>query len=72
MKKYNQTEVIKMLERHIFDAHSNRQKKYAESMKVSDAYVSAVMTGAREPSKKMLSHIGMVKVKPDPFWIKES
>ena len=56
-------DVIKKLRVHIAESFNGKQALYAESMGVSNAHVSSVMTGKKLPTAAMLEHIGVVKVK---------
>jgi len=56
-------DVIKKLRVHIAESFNGKQALYAKSMDVSNAHVSAVMTGKKLPTEEMLGHVGVIKVK---------
>ena len=63
MKKYTQDDIIKKLNKLVFNNHRNKQANFADYLGVSNSYVSSVLTGKKEPSEEMLSLIGFKKEK---------
>lgn len=55
------SEVITELRIYIARNFNGLQKEYADSLGVSSAFVSAVMTGKKMPSNEMLKQIGFSK-----------
>ncbi len=58
-----QTEVITKIRVHIAKSYNGKQSDYAESLKVTSSMISAVLTGKKEPTKRMLNDIGVFRVK---------
>lgn len=60
-KSLSELEVIRRLKRHIQNVHGS-QRGFAKSVQVSDAYVSAVLTGKTRLPAEWLSLIGVSRM----------
>lgn len=60
METFNKTDVLTMLRSHI--SYEESQKDLAREMGVSEAYVSLVLAGKREPGPKVLKFLGLRQI----------
>lgn len=62
-------QVLKKLKGYIYSEFGTASE-YADSKGVSRSYISAILTGKREPINSILSDIGVSKVKTTKYIIK--
>lgn len=60
METFNTTDVLNMLRSHI--SYEESQKDLAREMGVSEAYVSLVLAGKRQPGPKVLTFLGLRQI----------
>lgn len=60
METFNKTDVLTMLRGHI--SYEKSQKDLAVEMGVSQAYVSDLLKGNRDPGPKVLAFLGLRKI----------
>lgn len=61
--------VIKKIRVHIAENHEGVNSKYADSMNVSGAYLSAIMTKKKPPSKVILKHLNLERLRVTTYEI---